>query len=154
MSTTVSPTSVNAPTQKTSTSSFDDQLNIAKSSQVLVDYLKQQGKSAINADELAQLANNSSGSVPAEVSAAASYMTRHTSVYTAIETHDVQGQDGLSGVWNFEWAADDGLEGTSVEAMANMQDVFDRAIAKSAEITKLTTESKTGLDATKQRPSN
>lgn len=85
MSTTVSPTSVNAPTQKTSTSSFDDQLNIAKSSQVLVDYLKQQGKSAINADELAQLANNSSGSVPAEVSAAASYMTRHTSVYTAIE---------------------------------------------------------------------
>lgn len=153
MSTTVSPTSVNAPTQKAS-SSFDDQLNIAKSSQVLVDYLKQEGKSAINADELAQLANNSTGSVPAEVSAAASYMMRHTSVYTAIETHDVQGKDGLSGVWNFEWAAEGGLDGTSVEAMANMQDVFDRAITKSAEITKLTTESKTGLDATKQRLSN
>lgn len=154
MSSTVSSTSVTDPTRKNSTSSFDDQLNIAKSSKVLVDYLKQEGKSAIHADELAQLANNSTGSVPAEVSAAASYMMRHSSVYTAIETHDVPGEDGLSGVWNFEWAAEGGLKGTSVEALANMQDVFDRAITKSAEITKLTTESKTGLDATKQRPSN
>ncbi|WP_187775982.1 hypothetical protein [Salinicola corii] len=32
--------------------------------------------------------------------------------------------------------------------------VFDQAIEKSAEITKVTTEKKTMLDATKQRPQN
>ncbi|WP_164999593.1 hypothetical protein [Salinicola tamaricis] len=42
----------------------------------------------------------------------------------------------------------------STGALADLKDVFDRAIASSAEITKLTTEKKTGLDATKQRPQN
>jgi len=137
-----------------SSSSFEKQLNIAQSSKTLSEYLKQHGKSAINADELSKLASNTSGDVPGEVSAAASYMISHSDVFTAIETHDVAGQDGLSGTWNFDWAADGGLEGTSTEAMAKLKDVFDRAIESSAEITKLTTEKKTGLDATKQRPQN
>lgn len=140
--------------QHSSTQAFEDKLNISKSSQILVDYLKGKGKPAINADELARLASNSTGHVPPEVSAAASYMLGHPDVYTAIETHDVQGADGLSGAWNFEWAAAGGLKGTSIEATANMTDAFDRAIQLSAQVTEVTTEKKAELDASKQRPSN
>jgi hypothetical protein len=39
-------------------------------------------------------------------------------------------------------------------AIADMAAMFDMAIAKSAEITKITTEKKAELDATKQRPQN
>lgn len=154
MTITLSPANVNQVNQNTSALTFDEKLNISKSSQIMVDYMKEKGKSAINADELAALADNSSGDVPAEVSAAAAYMQRHPDVFTAIETHDVAGADGLSGSWNFEWAAEGGLAGTSTEAIANMEESFNRAIEKSAKITELTTESKTELDATKQRAQN
>ncbi|MEJ5023027.1 hypothetical protein WH297_25365 [Ochrobactrum vermis] len=154
MSITLSPTNLSLVNQNTSALTFDEKLNISKSSQIMVDYMKEKGKSAINADELAALASNSSGDVPAEVSAAAAYMQRHPDVFTAIETHDVAGADGLSGSWNFEWAAQGGLSGTAIEAIANMEDSFNRAIEKSAKITELTTESKTELDATKQRAQN
>lgn len=145
----VSPTS---PTNNAA--SFEQKLNAAKSSEVLVEYLKENGKSAISEQELAALANNTNGNVSSEVSAAASYMVRHEDVFTAIETHDVAGADGLSGVWNLEWAAAGGLEGSSVEAIAAMTEAFDRAIGASAKITEITTESKTELDATKQRAQN
>ncbi|GHB11795.1 hypothetical protein [Salinicola rhizosphaerae] len=39
-------------------------------------------------------------------------------------------------------------------AISQLEAVFDQAIEKSAEITKVTTEKKTMLDATKQRPQN
>lgn len=150
---TVTPSSQSVPTpQNNAASVFDAKLNIAQSSRILADYMKEKGKSAINADELSKLAD--SGEVPADVSAAASYMTRHSDVFTAIETHDVAGADNLSGSWNFEWAAEGGLAGTATEAIANMTDVFDGAIAKSAQITQLTTVAKAELDSTKQRPSN
>ncbi|WP_437880811.1 hypothetical protein [Pseudomonas sp. LRF_L74] len=132
---------------------FDAKLDIAKSSKIIADYLKQKGKSAIDAKELQQLAQNPS-QVPAEVSAAAAYMVTHQDVFTAIETHDVAGADGLSGTWNFEWAAEGGLKGSDIEAIAAMTDAFDRAIAKSAQITEITTGKKTELDATKQRAQN
>jgi len=154
---------VTVPTQAVGNSSFardnsalafEQKLNISKSSQVIADYLKNNGKSAINADELKQLANNTSGNVPADVSAAAQYMISHPDVFTAIETHDVAGADGLSGSWNFDWAAQGGLNGTTIESIANMQDAFDRAIGLSAKVTELTTELKGELDAVKQRPQN
>ncbi len=151
---TVTPTSGNTMPQNTSTSLFDDKLNIAKSSKIIADYLRQEGKSAITGQELAKLAENGSGKVPAEVSAAAQYLQRHPDVFTAIETHDVAGADSLSGVWNFDWAADGGLKGTSTEAIAKMQDVFDFAIEKSARVTEITTAKKAELDSTKQRASN
>ena len=154
MSITLSPTNINAVAQNSPSLTFEEKLSISKSSQILVDYLKEKGKSAINEDELSALANNTSGDVPADVSAAAAYMLRHPDVYMAIETHDVAGADGLSGSWNFEWAADGGLAGTSTEAITNMEEAFDRAIEKSAKITELTTESKTELDASKQRAQN
>lgn len=151
---TVTPTSGNPTGQNNTTSIFDNKLNIAKSSQIIADYMRQTGKSAITGKELSQLANDTSGKVSADVKDAASYMQRHPSVFTAIETHDVPGADDLSGVWNFDWAAKGGLNGTPTDAIARMQDVFDFAIEKSAKITQITTAQKTELDATKQRPSN
>ncbi|WLH14881.1 hypothetical protein PSH58_11585 [Pseudomonas hefeiensis] len=153
--TTVTPSSGATPSsQNNSASAFDAKLDIAKSSRILADYMKEKGKGAISGNELSSLANASSKEVPAEVSAAAEYMTRHSDVFTAIETHDVAGADNYSGAWNFEWAADGGLKGTATEALANMSDVFDSAIAKSAQITELTTVAKTELDSSKQRPQN
>ena len=140
--------------QESSALAFEQKLNISKSSQILADYLKSKGKSAVNSDELAKLANNSTGDVPADVSAAAAYMQRHPDVFTAIETHDVAGADGLSGFWNFEWAADGGLNGTTVDSIASMQDAFDRAIQLSSKVTEVTTDLKASLDSTKQRPQN
>ena len=154
MSTTVSPTGGNPNTQNSSTSAFDAKLDIAKSSKTIADYMRQNGKSAITGREISQLANDTSGKVPADVVEAAKYMQRHPDVFTAIETHDVAGADDLSGVWNLDWAASGGLKGTPTEAIAKMQDTFDFAIAKSAQITEITTASKTELDSTKQRPSN
>ncbi|TBU89258.1 hypothetical protein [Phytopseudomonas dryadis] len=152
--TTVSPAGGNSNLQNSTSSIFDGKLNIAKSSKIIADYLRQNGKSAITGQELSQLANNASGSVPADVADAAKYMQRHPDVFTAIETHDVAGADDLSGVWNFDWAADGGLNGTATEAIAKMQDVFDFAIEKSAKITEVTTGKKAELDSTKQRPGN
>lgn len=43
---------------------------------------------------------------------------------------------------------------SSGDAIGQLKAVFDQAIEKSAEITKVTTEKKTMLDATKQRPQN
>lgn len=154
MSTTVSPTGGNPSTQHSPSTAFDAKLDIAKSSKTIADYLRQNGKSAITRREITQLANDTSGKVPGEVIEAAKYMQRHPDVFTAIETHDVAGADDLSGVWNFDWAAEGGLKGTPTEAIAKMQDTFDYAIAKSAQITELATAAKSELDSTKQRPGN
>lgn len=47
-----------------------------------------------------------------------------------------------------------GGSGGSDAAIAKMEEAFNRAIEKSAKITEITTEKKTELDATKQRPQN
>ena len=154
MSTTVSPAGGGPNTETASSSTFNTKLDIAKSAKTLADYTRQNGKGAINKQELTQLANNTSGKVPVEVSDAAKYVLRHPDVFTAIETHDVATVDDLSGVWNFDWAANGGLKGTTTEAIAKMQDTFDLAIAKSAQITEITTGKKAELDSTKQRPGN
>nr|WP_313015708.1 hypothetical protein [Brucella intermedia] len=51
MSITLSPTNLSQVNQNTSALSFDEKLNISKSSQIMVDYMKEKGKSAINATE-------------------------------------------------------------------------------------------------------
>ncbi|WP_093122836.1 hypothetical protein [Pseudomonas sp. NFR09] len=142
------------PTGQKSAPSFDDKLNIAKSSKIIADYMRQNDKRAITGEELAQLAHDNSGKTPADVAGAANYMQRHPDVFRAVETHDVAVEDNLSGVWNFDWAANGGLNGTATDAIAKMQDTFDLAIAKSAIITEVTTGKKAELDSTKQRPSN
>lgn len=150
--TNVSPTSNNNSSPSNTSNAFDSRLDIAKSSKTIADYMRQKGKGAITGDELKQLAN--SNSAPADVKAAANYMVTHPDVFTAIETHDVAGADNLSGGWNFDWAANGGLKGTATEAIAKMQDTFDFAIAKSAQITEISTGKKAELDGTKQRPQN
>ena len=150
----VTPTGSGSNTPKSSSSAFDSRLDIAKSSQVVADYMRSKGKSAIHKDELNKLADNADGKVPKDVSDAAKYMQRHPDVFTAIETHDVAGADNFSGVWNFDWAANGGLKGTTTEALAKMQDTFDMAIEKSAKITEVTTGKKAEIDATKQRAQN
>ncbi|WP_268801002.1 hypothetical protein [Pseudomonas huanghezhanensis] len=154
MSTTVTPAGGTPNNQRSSSSAFDARLDIAKSSKVVADYMRQTGKSAITLQDLTKLADNESGKVPADVSESAKYLQRHPDVFAAIETHDVAGTDNLSGVWNFDWAANGGLKGTATEAIAKMQDTFDLAIAKSAQITEITTGKKAELDSTKQRPGN
>ncbi len=154
MSSTVSPTGGDFVPAPSSGSIFDSKLDIARSSKLIADYMRQNGMSAITGKELAQLAGDTSGKVPSDVKQAAQYMQRHPDVFTAIETHDVAGADDLSGVWNFDWAAQGGLSGTPTEAIAKMQDVFDFAIEKSAKITEITSRQKAELDSTKQRPSN
>lgn len=47
-----------------------------------------------------------------------------------------------------------GSTGAADAALARMEAAFDAAIEKSAKITEVTTEKKTELDATKQRPQN
>ena len=84
MSTTVTPASGGSNTPKSSPSTFDDKLNIAKSSKVIADYMRQTGKSAITKQELTQLANNASGKVPTDVSDAAKYMERHPDVFLSL----------------------------------------------------------------------
>ena len=151
---TVPPAGSGSSTPSSRSTAFDSSLDSAKSSKVIADYMRKTGKSAITKQELDKLADNPSGTVPKDVSEAAKYMQRHPDVFTAIETHDVPGADNLSGVWNFDWAANGGLKGTPTDAIARMQDVFDVAIEKSAKITEVTTHKKAEIDATKQRPSN
>lgn len=148
------PAAVNTLPAASQRSSFEQNLDIAKSSRIIADHMNSNGQGAIRKHDLQTMADNKGGSFAPELSAAAAYMLRHGDVFTAIETHDVAGADNLSGVWNFEWAAEGGLDGTAIQAIASMQDAFDRAIAKSAEITDITTGAKTELDATKQRPQN
>ncbi|MCJ8141062.1 hypothetical protein [Falsirhodobacter halotolerans] len=148
------PTTNAVPAAATQRSSFDQSLDIAKSSRIIADHMNAKGKGAVHKADLQTMAENRNGAFNADVSAAAAYMLRHDAVFTAIETHDVARKDDFSGVWNFEWAAAGGLDGTATQAIASMQDAFDRAIAKSAQITEITTEAKTELDASKQRPQN
>jgi hypothetical protein len=76
----------------------------------LASYMKQNGISSLDPNKLYQLANNPPSGTPPEVSSAASYMLQNPDVYQQIETHDVSGADGISGVGNFEWAAQGGLD--------------------------------------------
>lgn len=139
------------PSQQSNPSgAFQANLDIAKSSRLVADYMASTGRGAISKQDLQSMA----GKAPADVAAAASYLLKHEDAFTAIETHDVAQKDDFSGVWNFEWAANGGLDGTAIDAIAKMEDAFDRAIAKSSEITEKTTEAKTELDASKQRPQN
>jgi len=141
-----------APFHSVSGNTFDARLDIAKSSKLIADFMAATGKGAISKQDLQAMSANSG--VPADVAAAATYMLKHEDAFTAIETHDVVRKDDFSGVWNFEWAAQGGLDGTAIDAIAKMEDAFDRAIAKSSEITEKTTIAKTELDASKQRPQN
>ncbi|MBN3829396.1 hypothetical protein G3O00_38210 [Burkholderia sp. Ac-20384] len=76
-------------------------------SATLASYMTQNGISAENPNSLYQLATN--GLTPQPVREAAQFMLANPQIYEQIETHDVLGQDGISGTSNFHWAAMGGL---------------------------------------------
>ncbi|MGF6768181.1 hypothetical protein P3T18_000651 [Paraburkholderia sp. GAS199] len=93
-----------------STSSQGAMMGAQSAAGALASYMSQNGISSLNPDQLYKLANNPPAGTPSDVSAAASYMLQNPDVYKQIETHDVSGADGVSGVGNFQWAAQGGLD--------------------------------------------
>ncbi|CAE6720794.1 hypothetical protein PQQ67_05395 [Paraburkholderia aspalathi] len=95
-----------------STSTQGAMMDAQSASGALASYMSQNGISSLDPDQLYKLANNPPAGTPSDVSAAASYMLQNPDVYKQIETHDVSGADGVSGVSNFQWAAQGGLDQT------------------------------------------
>lgn len=73
-------------------------------------YLHEQGMHKLDPNQLYQMAYNPANGTPSDVSAAAKFMLSNPDSYNRIETHDVAGGDGISGVSNFDWAAQGGLD--------------------------------------------
>ena len=71
----------------------------------LAAYMNEKGMGAINVNQLYDISSNKAGNVPEDVQKAAGFMLKHPEIYKAIETSDVSGADGISGVNNFETAA-------------------------------------------------
>jgi hypothetical protein len=93
-----------------SSSSVGQNAMAQSASGTLASYMNQNGIKSLDPNQLYQLANNPPAGTPPEVSSAAAYMLQNPDVYKQIETHDVAGADGISGVGNFEWAAQGGLD--------------------------------------------
>lgn len=87
-----------APAAKTP--STEEQAKVA--SGTLAAYMHASGLNMVNVNTLYLLANNAFGKPPADVQKAAAFMLEHADVYKTIETNDVSGADGISGVNNFD----------------------------------------------------
>jgi hypothetical protein len=85
-------------------------LDAQSASGALGAYLHEQGIRKLDPNQLYQIAYNPASGTPSEVSAAAKFMLSNPDTYNRIETHDVAGSDGISGVSNFDWAAQGGLD--------------------------------------------
>ncbi len=71
----------------------------------LAAYMNAKGMKVIDVNQLYNLSNNKGGAVPPDVQQAAKFMLQHPEIYKKIETADVKGADGISGVGNFNKAA-------------------------------------------------
>ena len=76
----------------------------------LAAYMHQHGTGPLDPNALYQLAYRPSAGTPSDVSEAAKYMLSHPDTYKRVETHDVAGADGISGIGNLQWAAQGGLD--------------------------------------------
>jgi hypothetical protein len=85
------------------------QMNAESASGTLASYMDQNGIQKLDTNDLQKLSENKSGDVPPQVQRAAKYMLANPDQYKQIETHDVAGADGISGIGNFQWAAQGGL---------------------------------------------
>nr|WP_241739624.1 hypothetical protein [Burkholderia pseudomallei] len=72
--------------------------------------MSQNGISTVDPNRLYQLAMNPPSGTPEDVSKAAKFMLADPDVFRQLETHDAAGADGISGVANFQWAAQGGLD--------------------------------------------
>ncbi|RFS73126.1 hypothetical protein D0T98_17775 [Burkholderia pseudomallei] len=90
-----------------------DAMTAQSAAGALGSYMSQNGISTVDPDKLYQLAMNPSSGTPEDVSKAAKFMLDHPDIFRKLETHDVAGADGISGVGNFQWAAQGGLDSDS-----------------------------------------
>ncbi|MGU7844091.1 hypothetical protein ACV22V_32115 [Burkholderia sp. AW33-5] len=79
----------------------------------LASYMSQNGVSTVDPDKLYQLAMNPPSGTPKDVSMAAKFMLDNPDTFKQIETHDAPAADGISGVANFQWAAQGGLDASA-----------------------------------------
>ncbi len=84
-------------------------MTVQNAAGVLASYMGQHGISASDPNAMYKLATNGDGGTPPTVQQAAQTMLANPGAYQQIETHDVAGTDGKSGVGNFQWAAQGGL---------------------------------------------
>ncbi|WP_321857357.1 hypothetical protein [Burkholderia cenocepacia] len=84
-------------------------MTVQNAAGVLASYMGQHGISASDPNTMYKLATNADGGTPPTVQQAAQTMLANPGAYQQIETHDVAGTDGKSGVGNFQWAAQGGL---------------------------------------------
>ncbi|GLU31334.1 hypothetical protein WKR88_15115 [Trinickia caryophylli] len=96
--------------QPSAASSKAAQMDTQGASGALAGYMHENGIHTLTPGQLYQLAYNPREGTPPDVSAAAAYMLQNADAYNQIETHDVAGADGISGVGNFDWAAQGGLD--------------------------------------------
>lgn len=86
-----------------------DGMNAQSASGALAAYMRQNNLTELDPNALYALAYNPAARTSSTVSHAAKWMLRHSDTYNTIEQHDVSGSDGISGVSNFEFAAQGGL---------------------------------------------
>jgi hypothetical protein len=68
----------------------------------LAAYMRTDGIGGVDMNQLYAIANNSDRETSADVRNAAAFMLKNPDAYRAIETYDVAGVDGISGLSNFE----------------------------------------------------
>ncbi|UVE69351.1 hypothetical protein L2Y90_21725 [Burkholderia pyrrocinia] len=90
-----------------------EQMTAQSASGALASYMSQNGLSTVDPDKLYQLATNPPSGTPEDVSMAAKFMLDHPDDFKKIETHDAPDADGISGVSNFQWAAQGGLDASA-----------------------------------------
>ncbi|WP_423760228.1 hypothetical protein [Burkholderia sp. NLJ2] len=97
-------------------------------------YMSQNGISTVDPNRLYQLAMNPSSGTPGDVSKAAKFMLANPDTYRQLETHDVAGADGISGVANFQWAAQGGLDSSSAARTADTGSAEEVKLGSKAEL--------------------
>ena len=98
----------------------------------LAAYMHENGIATVNPNKLYQLAYSPAAGTPSTVSKAAKFMLANSDTYNRIETHDVKGSDGISGVANFDWAAEGGLGAASNKGGAGQSDAAAKAASEAA----------------------
>lgn len=100
-----------ARTDSSSSSSTGDTAGRTRqAAAALGQYMQQRGIDTVTPNQLSQLARNTPGDTPGNVSDAASFLLRNPDVYALLETHDVPGRDGISGASNLGFAARGGYD--------------------------------------------
>ncbi|WP_411378216.1 hypothetical protein [Burkholderia thailandensis] len=89
------------------------QMTAQSAAGALASYMSQNDVSTVDPDKLYQLATNPPSGTPKDVSLAAKFMLDNPDTFKQIETHDAPGADGISGVANFQWAAQGGLDASA-----------------------------------------